>query len=157
MRSVHNAVALVVGQQLRPCWRLWLLQGHSSVKRLLGRIEGCLVDRWVRLLLWTCWSQWTFRLWRAVLELCRHQDYACDWAYSHACADSRAIANAHAYHCTKPSSQHSYTITDYYASTQSNARANNAIMPELCGDELESMYLDRWQVLPYFEGVVHVN
>lgn len=73
MRSVHAAVALVVSEQLHPCFRLRLLQGRAAVKGLLGRRDqACLVDSRLRLLPWRLRLQCVLRLWRAVLELCRY-------------------------------------------------------------------------------------
>merc|ERR1719440_1572227 len=74
-------MALVVGQQLHPSWRLWVLQGCPANKWLLGRFQGSLVDSRIGVLLWTCRPQWALWLWRAVLELCRYHSAAFKWCY----------------------------------------------------------------------------
>lgn len=123
------------------------------------------MDCWIWLLLWTSWSEWTLRLWRAVLELCRHQGSSCGRAGSnaHANAHAHAFSSTHAYvyQGTRHSFEHFHTSASTNASTNAStdasSHADNAVMRELCRAVLKSMYLDRLYLLPHITRDVHDN
>jgi len=88
-------VALVVCQQLPARRGLWLLQGHSAVQRVLGGLEGSLVDRVRGQLLRSSGPERAFWLRGAVLELRGHRSASRGWLSQPACAYADARADAH--------------------------------------------------------------
>jgi len=88
-------VALVVCQQLPARRGLRLLQGRSAVQRVLGGLEGSLVDRVRGQLLRSSGPEGAFWLRGAVLELRGHHSASRGWLGQTACAYAGAHADAH--------------------------------------------------------------